>query len=106
MRHGYFANISYMDAQVGKVLAALDKQRLADRTIIVFVADHGYHIGEHSLWAKTSSFELDARVPLMIAAPGMQPGRADDRVAGGAARSVSDAGRAVRLAEARVAWKA
>jgi iduronate 2-sulfatase len=71
IRHGYFANVSYMDAQLGKVLDALDKSGQAERTIVVFAADHGYHLGEHSLWAKTSNFELDARVPLMIAAPGV-----------------------------------
>ncbi len=66
MRHGYFANISYMDAQIGKVLNALDESGAASNTIIVFFADHGYHIGEHSLWGKTSDFEFDAHVPLMI----------------------------------------
>lgn len=70
MRHGYFANISYMDAQIGKVLEALEKSPAASNTIILFVADHGYHIGEHSLWGKTSDFEFDAHVPLMISAPG------------------------------------
>ncbi len=70
MRHGYFANISYMDAQLGKVLDALEGSGLAERTIVVFVADHGYQIGEHTLWGKTSNFEYDARVPLMIAKPG------------------------------------
>ncbi|MFM7058182.1 MAG: sulfatase, partial [Planctomycetota bacterium] len=76
MRHGYFANISYMDAQLGKVLDALANSPAANSTIIVFLSDHGYHIGEHSLWGKTSNFEYDARVPLLIHAPGMpQTGR-------------------------------
>src|SRR5204862_277877 len=72
IRHGYLANISYMDAQLGRVLAALETSGVADRTIIVFVSDHGYHLGEQSLWGKTSNFELDARVPLLIAAPGLE----------------------------------
>lgn len=70
IRHGYFANISYFDAQLGKVLDALDQSGVAGRTIIVFVGDHGYHLGEHDLWGKTSNFEYDARVPLLLAAPG------------------------------------
>jgi iduronate 2-sulfatase len=81
MRHGYFANISYMDAQLGKVLDALDQSGVADRTIVVFCGDHGYHIGEHSLWGKTSNFELDARVPLMICAPGVTNANAGKRTA-------------------------
>lgn len=72
IRHGYFANISFMDAQVAKVLRALEDLRLADRTVVVFVSDHGYHIGEHTLWGKTSCFEFDARVPLILAAPQMK----------------------------------
>lgn len=69
MRHGYLAAVSFMDAQVGRVLDALEASGRAGDTIVVFVADHGYHLGEHGLWGKTSNFELDARVPLVIADP-------------------------------------
>jgi len=70
MRHGHLAAISYLDAQVGKVLSELDKLALRDNTVIVFWSDHGLHIGEHGLTRKTTVFELDAQVPMIIAAPG------------------------------------
>ena len=59
-----------IDAQVGRVLDELEQQVLADETIVVLWADHGYHLGEKGLWGKTTNFELDARVPLIVRAPG------------------------------------
>jgi iduronate 2-sulfatase len=70
LRHGYYAAISYMDAQMGKVIDELDRLGLAEKTIIVFWSDHGYHLGEHALWAKTSNFELDAQVPMILVPAG------------------------------------
>ena len=70
---GYYASVSYMDAQVGKVLTALKGAGLEERTIVIFTSDHGYHLGEHDFWAKVSLHDESARVPLIIAVPGKQP---------------------------------
>lgn len=68
----YFASITFADAQIGRVLDALDQLKLRERTVIVFFGDHGYHLGEKGKWSKHGSlFEVAARVPMMIFAPGM-----------------------------------
>ncbi|HEY1109602.1 MAG TPA: sulfatase-like hydrolase/transferase, partial [Opitutaceae bacterium] len=69
------ACISFIDAQVGRVIAELDRLGLARNTVIIFWSDHGFHLGEHNLWCKTTNYELDTRVPLIVAAPGIAGGK-------------------------------
>ena len=70
---GYYASVAYMDAQVGKVMAALRDADLDKNTIVIFTSDHGYHLGEHDFWAKVSLHEESALVPLIIRVPGKKP---------------------------------
>jgi len=70
MRRGYLANISYLDAQVGIIVEKLKELKLTEKTIIIFQGDHGYHLGEHGLWAKTSCFELGCQNSLDNFSPG------------------------------------
>ena len=68
----YYAGISFMDAQLGKIMAAMDSLGLWQSTTIIFLSDHGYHLGERGWWNKNTLFELSARAPLIIATPGMK----------------------------------
>lgn len=70
---GYYASVAYMDAQVGKVLDALQRSGQADNTIVIFTSDHGYHLGEHDFWAKVSLHDESAMVPLIVRVPGKRP---------------------------------
>ena len=70
---GYYASVAYMDAQVGKVISALDEAGLRDKTIIIFTSDHGFHLGEHDFWAKVSLLDESSQVPLIISVPGKKP---------------------------------
>jgi iduronate 2-sulfatase len=73
--HGYYAAVSYMDAQLGRVLDALDQTGLAKNTIIVLWGDHGWHLGDHGMWCKHTNYEQAARIPLIVCAPGVaKPG--------------------------------
>ena len=75
VRHGYYASASYTDAQIGKLMEALDRFGLRENTIVCLWSDHGFHLGEHTIWCKTSNYEFDARVPLIISAPQKKKGQ-------------------------------
>lgn len=79
-RHGYYAAVTYVDEHVGDILGLLEASGAADNTIVVFHADHGYHLGEHGEWEKKSNFDLVVRVPLIIKVPGLAPGVAGSSV--------------------------
>ena len=72
--HGYYAAVSYMDAQVGILLNTLESLGTLDRTVIVLWGDHGWHLGDHDLWHKHTNFEQATRAPLIIAGPGIKAG--------------------------------
>ena len=68
--HGYYAALSYMDAQLGRVLDEVDRLGIAENTLIVLWGDHGYHLGDHGSWTKHTNYEQANRIPIIIVAPG------------------------------------
>lgn len=68
--HGYYAAVSFVDAQVGRLMAALEANGLSKETIVVLWGDHGWKLGEHAMWCKHTNYEIDARVPLLIKSSG------------------------------------
>jgi iduronate 2-sulfatase len=72
LKHGYLASVSYIDAQVGRLLEQLEELGLAENTIVVLWGDHGWKLGEHRSWGKMTNYEIDTRVPLLVRAPGAQ----------------------------------
>jgi len=74
LRRGYYACVSYMDAQVGRLLDELDRLGLRDNTVVMLWGDHGYHLGEHAMWCKETNFELDTHAPLIVRAPNVKAG--------------------------------
>jgi arylsulfatase A-like enzyme len=72
LKHGYYACVSYIDAQIGRLLDELERLNLSERTVIVLWGDHGWKLGEHAAWCKHTNFEDDTHAPLICAAPGQQ----------------------------------
>ncbi|MBN8627451.1 MAG: sulfatase [Planctomycetes bacterium] len=70
LRHGYYASVSFVDTQIGRLLDGLKELNLERNTIVVLWSDHGWKLGEHNGWCKQTNYEIDARAPLMIRAPG------------------------------------
>lgn len=73
--HGYYACVSYTDAQIGKLLAELDRLQLSDNTIVVLWGDHGWNLGDHTLWCKHSCYESSLQIPLLVRSPGIKGGQ-------------------------------
>jgi iduronate 2-sulfatase len=75
--HGYYASLSYMDAQLGRVLDELDRLKLAEKTVVVLWGDHGYHLGDHGMWTKHTNYEQANRIPLIVVAPGVTKAKSE-----------------------------
>ena len=79
-RHGYYACVSYIDAQVGKVMKALDELGLRENTIVILWGDHGWHLGEHNFWGKHNVMHLATNSPMIVSAPGHKGAQKSDRL--------------------------
>jgi len=79
--HGYYASVSYVDAQIGKVINAIDNLGLRDNTVIVLVGDHGWSLMEHGLWVKHSNFEVALQVPLIVSATNISKNKKTNSIA-------------------------
>lgn len=74
--HGYYASVSFLDAQVGKLLAELDRQGLRENTVVILWGDHGWHLGDHGMWCKHTNYEKATRAALAMSVPGQKsPGK-------------------------------
>ncbi len=78
MKHAYFASVSYMDANVGKILAELDRLGLRENTIVMLISDHGWHLGDHDHWGKSTTFEKATLAPMIISTPSAKAGQRTD----------------------------
>ena len=78
LKHAYLASTSYVDAQIGLLVAALDEAGVRDNTIIIVWGDHGWHLGDMGVWGKATNYEIATRVPLMIWAPDMKTRGGED----------------------------
>ena len=78
----YMASVQFMDQQVGRLLDALDRLKIREETIVIFISDHGYNLGEHDSWSKVSLWEGSIRVPMIISHPGFKEnyGSSDDTI--------------------------
>ena len=77
LKHGYYACVSYIDAQIGRLLDGLEANGLDDNTIVILWGDHGWKLGEHDMWCKHTQFHLDNHVPMILKVPGQSPAKTD-----------------------------
>jgi arylsulfatase A-like enzyme len=77
LKHGYYACVSYIDAQIGRLLDGLEANGLLENTIVILWGDHGWKLGEHGMWCKHTQFHVDNHVPMILSVPGKKSGKTD-----------------------------